>query len=119
MTRFLLLMRDGGRPQPPEATGGTEADWQAWQEFEQSLRAAGAYVDGGELAAAGEGVVVRTELDGVAAADAVVARTAPVPAVTAWYLVEAADADAAIGWARRLPTRLDVEVRAERSYDFG
>lgn len=97
-----------------DAASGNEADVQAWADFDEQVKAAGAFVANGALQpAATEARLVRTKIDGHALDDAVEQRPfAPGDRqIQAFYLMECDDMDAALEWANRLPTHGVVEVR--------
>ena len=103
-----------------DATGGDEADFQAWTDFEKEARDSGVYLDGGAFQSPGDGRVVRTSLSGVDLGDAVTTGTFS-PGSTqlaAYYLLQCDDLGAATVWANRLPTYGKVEVRELVEYEF-
>lgn len=97
---------------------GTEADYQAWMDYQERVRQAGAYVDSGELVTARSGAVVQPTLAVAGAADAPRATSAAGSlSVRGFYLVDVPDEDAALALAREMPLYGSVEVRALVSYD--
>ena len=102
-----------------DASGGNQADIDAWVEFDQRVRAAGAAVTNGALEPPAGSKLVRPDLStpGGEVADGTFA---PGPAqIQAFYLLECADIDEAVEWARQLPTYGTVEVRPLLEYDLG
>ena len=104
-----------------DASGGNQADIDAWVEFDQSVRAAGAAVTNGALEPPAAAKLVRPKLSepepGGEVADGTFS-SGPAQ-VQAFYLMDCPDIDDAIEWARRLPTRGTVEVRPLIEYDLG
>ena len=97
-----------------DASGGDESDLSAWVEFDEQVRAAGAFVLNGALApAASEAHLVRTAISGFALDGAVEQRpfAEGERQIQAFYLMDLPDLDAALAWAHRLPTYGHVEVR--------
>ena len=112
--KYLMLMWSH-----TAATGGTQADFDAWAEFEREAKNAGVYLDGGAFQAPGDGRLVRTQLSGVARAEASTPGTFTTghTQAAAYYLMRCEDMDAAVDWANRLPTYGAVEVREVLEYD--
>jgi hypothetical protein len=107
--KYLMLMWADA-----DAASGDEADWQAWAEFDEQVKAAGAFVANGALQpAATDARLVRTKIDGHPLPSAVEQRPfAPgTRQIQAFYLMECDNMDAAVGWANQLPTYGLVEVR--------
>jgi hypothetical protein len=107
--RFLMLMWADA-----DAASGGEADFQAWVEFDEQVKAAGAFVLNGALTpAAAEARLVQTAIAGHAIGDAVERRpfTEGKRQIQAFYIMELPSMDAALEWANRLPTYGFVEVR--------
>jgi len=107
--KFLMLMWG-----EVDATTGGEADFQAWVEFDEQVKAAGAFVTNGALQpAASHARVVRTQISGNDLPDAAEQRpfTPGARQIQAFYLMECDSVDAAPEWANRLPTYGEVEVR--------
>ena len=100
--------------QNADAASGAEADFQAWAEFDEQVKAAGAFVANGDLQpGATDARLVRTKIDGHALPGAVEQRPfAPgTRQIQAFYLMECDNMDTAIEWANRLPTYGLVDVR--------
>lgn len=112
--RYLMLMWADA-----DAASGDEGDSQAWADFDEQVRAAGAFVLNGALApAASEARLVRTAIAGHAL-DAAVDRRPFAEGerqIQAFYIMECADIDIATEWAHRLPTYGYVEVRELLQY---
>lgn len=107
--KYLMLMWADA-----DAASGDEADFQAWAEFDEQVKAAGAFVANGALQpAATDARLVRTKIDGHALPSAVEQRpfAAGTRQIQAFYLMECDNMATAIGWANRLPTYGLVEVR--------
>lgn len=107
--QFLMLMWADA-----DATSGDTSDFAAWSEFDEQVKAAGAFVANGALQpAAAEARLVKTAIAGHPLADAVERRPfAPGERqIQAFYLMQCPDLDAALEWANRLPTYGYVEVR--------
>lgn len=119
--RFLLLMwtEDRTTDEQQAAGFGTEADWQAWSDYETELRNASAYLAGGELQNSGSAKLVDTLLAGHARGTGVQSGTYPATdlQVGGFYLIETADEASALSWAERMPTYGRVEVRPVVDYD--
>jgi hypothetical protein len=104
-----------------DAAGGTQADIDAWADFDREARAAGVAVTNGALAPPAESVLVRPDLAEPQPGDETIGGTfthGP-EQIQAFYLLDCKDLDDARAWARRLPTRGTVEVRALLEYDLG
>ncbi len=107
--RFLMLMWAD-----TDATGGDESDLQAWVDFDEQVKAAGAFVLNGALTpAATEARLVRTAIAGHPLDGAVDRRPFAdgERQIQAFYIMECPSMDAALEWANRLPTYGYVEVR--------
>jgi len=107
--RYLMLMWADA-----DATGGDESDLQAWVDFDEQVKAAGAFVLNGALApAATDARLVQTAIAGHALNNAV--RRRPFAEgqrqIQAFYIMELPDMNAALEWANKLPTYGYVEVR--------
>jgi hypothetical protein len=107
--RYLMLMWADA-----DATSGDEADFQAWSDFDEQVRAAGAFVFNGALApASSDARLVRTAIAGHALGGAVERRAFAEGQrqIQAFYIMELPDMDSALEWANKLPTYGLVEVR--------
>jgi hypothetical protein len=107
--KYLMLMWG-----EVDATTGGDADFQAWADFDDQVRAANAFVANGALQpAASHARVVRTQISGHTLPDAAEQRpfTPGARQIQAFYLMECDSIDAAVEWASRLPTYGEVEVR--------
>jgi hypothetical protein len=107
--RYLMLMWAD-----VDAAGGDESDFQAWVDFDEEVRAAGAFVLNGALApAATDARLVQTSIAGHALHEAVEQRPFAdgERQVQAFYIMELPDMNAALEWANKLPTYGYVEVR--------
>jgi hypothetical protein len=112
--RYLMLMWADA-----DAASGDEGDFRAWADFDQQVKAAGAFVLNGALApAASEARLVQTAIAGHAL-DTAVDRQPFAEGerqIQAFYIMECADIDSATEWAHRLPTYGYVEVRELLQY---
>jgi hypothetical protein len=107
--QYLMLMWADA-----DATGGDESDFQAWADFDQEVRAAGAFVFNGALQpAATQARLVQTAIAGHQLPGAVEQKPFAdgERQIQAFYIMECPDLDAAVQWANRLPTYGYVEVR--------
>lgn len=107
--QFLMLMWADA-----DAASGDESDYQARADFDEQVRAAGAFVHNGALApAASDARLVQTAIAGHDLEGAVQQRPFAEGdrQVQAFYLMELPDIDAALAWANKLPTYGYVEVR--------
>lgn len=113
--KFLMLFWTEPVPEGAEyAEGlGSEADYQAWTDFEERLKADGTYVDSGDLEPPGADRHVRPDL---AADRDVPSPGTDGPVVSGYYVVEAADAAAARAIAASVPLYGTVEVRPVVDY---
>ena len=112
--RYLMLMWADN-----DAAGGDESDLQAWVDFDEQVRDAGAFVLNGALApAATEARLVQTAIAGHPLDGAVERRpfAASERQIQAFYLMELPSMDAALEWANKLPTYGYVEVRELLQY---
>jgi hypothetical protein len=107
--QYLMLMWADA-----DAASGDESDFQAWETFDQQVKAAGAFVANGALTpAASDARLVRTAIAGHQLPDAVERKPFATGErqIQAFYIMECSDMDAALEWANRLPTYGYVEVR--------
>lgn len=112
--RYLMLMWADA-----DAAGGDESDMQAWADFDEQVKAAGAFVLNGALApAASEARLVRTAIAGHALDGAVERRpfAEGERQIQAFYIMDCDDIDAATEWANKIPTYGYVEVRELLQY---
>ena len=107
--RYLMLMWADA-----DAASGGEADFQAWADFDEQVKASGAFVLNGALAPAATGArLVQTAIAGHAL-DAAVKRRPFAEGerqIQAFYIMDLPTMEAALKWANRLPTYGYVEVR--------
>jgi len=92
---------------------GAEADYQAWVDFEARLKAAGAYVDSGDLEPPPGDRLVRPDL---AASHDVPEPLDGAAVVSGYYVVEVEDLAAARAVAASVPLYGTVEVRPVVDY---
>ena len=107
MKALMLMWND------TDASGAQDADFAAWAEFDRDARAAGIVVTNGALEPPAASKLVRPELSKPAAGEEVADGTfsSGPTQLQAFYLLDCADIDDAVEWARRLPTTGTVEVR--------
>jgi hypothetical protein len=107
--RYLMLMWADA-----DAASGDDSDFQAWAEFDEQVKASGAFVLNGALAPAATGArLVHTAIAGHTL-DAAVERRPFAEGerqIQAFYLMDLPTMDAALEWANRLPAYGCVEVR--------
>jgi hypothetical protein len=97
-----------------DAASGDESDLQAWADFDEQVKADGAFVLNGAPAPASTGArLVQTAIAGHALDEAVERRPFAEGEwqIQAFYIMDLPSMDAALEWANRLPTYGDVEVR--------
>jgi hypothetical protein len=107
--QYLLLiwqLDDDGAPE-----GGTQADYDAWMAYEAALTEAGAYRESGAPQPHPAGTWVTTALSGHPTVRVDEAEVYAQAELVGFYLIECATASEAEGWARRMPSYGDVEVR--------
>src|SRR5439155_26155704 len=100
--KYLMLMWADA-----DAASGGQEDFQAWADFDEQVKASGAFVANGALQpAAAEARLVRTEIDRHALPGAVERRPfAPGPRhIQAFYLTECDNIDAGVRWADGVPS---------------
>jgi hypothetical protein len=107
--RYLMLMWADA-----DAASGDESDFQAWVDFDEQVKAAGAFVLNGALTpAATDARLVQTTIAGHALDEAVERRpfAGGERQIQAFYIMELPDMNRALEWANKLPTYGYVEVR--------
>jgi hypothetical protein len=107
--RYLMLMWADA-----DAASGDESDLQAWVDFDEQVKANGAFVLNGALAPAStDARLVQTAIAGHALDGAVERRpyAEGKRQIEAFYIMDLPNMDAALEWANRLPTYGHVEVR--------
>jgi hypothetical protein len=112
--RYLMLMWADA-----DATSGDESDFQAWVDFDEHVKAAGAFVLNGALAPAStDARLVRTAIAGHALNGAVDRRPFAdgERQIQAFYIMDLPDLNTALEWANKLPTYGYVEVRELLQY---
>lgn len=92
MKALMLMWND------TDASGAQQADFDAWTEFDQSVRAAGVYVANGAFEPPPQAKLVRPELSKPAPGDEVVDGTfsAGATQIQAFYLLDCGDIDEAV-----------------------
>jgi len=114
MLAIISEEMDWGEITPEEARAGMAL----WDDYTAELRAAGAYVAGEGLQPSSTATTVRFAAGGERiTVDGPFAETKE--QLGGFYLIDAADLDAALEWARKLPARegSSVEVRPVLDYD--
>jgi hypothetical protein len=107
--RYLMLMWADA-----DASGGDESDLQAWVDFDEQVKTAGAFVLNGALTPAlSDARLVQTAIAGHTLDGAVERRPFAngERQIQAFYIMELPNMDAALEWANKLPTYGYVEVR--------
>jgi len=107
--RYLMLMWADA-----DAASGDASDFQSWVDFDEQVKAAGAFVLNGALAPAStDARLVQTAIAGHALDEAVERRpfAEGERQIQAFYIMDLPNMDAALGWANQLPTYGYVEVR--------
>ena len=107
--RYLMLMWADA-----DAASGDESDFQAWIDFDEQVKTAGAFVLNGALAPAlTDARLVQTAIAGHALNEAVERRpfAEGQRQIQAFYIMDLPDMDAALKWANKLPTYGDVDHR--------
>ena len=97
-----------------DASGGDESDFQAWVDFDEQVKTAGAFVVNGALTPAlSDARLVQTAIAGHPLDGAVEHRPFAdgERQIQAFYIMELPNMDAALEWANKLPTYGYVEVR--------
>jgi hypothetical protein len=86
-------------------------EYQRWQQFDQDIKAAGAFVDNRGLAATDSATTVRVREGETQVTDGPFAETKEY--LAGYYLIEVPDLDAALEWAAKIPSAAygSVEVR--------
>jgi hypothetical protein len=87
------------------------AEYPRWQQFDEEIKAAGAFVDNRGLAGTDAATTVRVRDGETQVTDGPFAETKEI--LAGYYLIEAADLDAALDWAAKIPSAAygSVEVR--------
>ena len=101
--RYLILIYENEATTPQD-----EAEFGRWFEYTERLKASGCYVDGKALQPTSTATTVRKQGDRVLMTDGPFAETRE--QLGGFYLIEAADLDAAIELAKKCPSG-HVEVR--------
>jgi hypothetical protein len=102
-----------------DAASGDEGDRQAWVDFDEHVKSAGALVLNGALApAASEARLVRTAIAGHPLEGGVERRpfAEGERQIEGFYIMECDDINSATAWANKLPTYGYVEVRELLQY---
>lgn len=117
MAEYLLSVHTiEGEPSPQEQMSPEEMEksWKAMQALNEEIRGAGAWVFGGALHPPSTATVVSAQGDGVGTTDGPFIETKE--QIAGFYIIEAADLDAAIAWAAKTAaaTGKPIEVRPFR-----
>ena len=99
MPHFLLSVHTGVGPREPLGEEEAQRHWERIQELEADLRAEGAWVFSGRLTGPAAASVVRAGGGEVVATDGPYAEAKE--HIAGFYVIEAADAEAARAWAAR------------------
>jgi hypothetical protein len=116
MPRYLLCVYQPDGPPPPPAM--LDAIMKRVEAVREEMKAAGGLVMAAGLEPPSRAAVVRPKPDGALVTDGPFAETKEV--LGGFTIVDAADRDAALAWARKLSaaTTLPIEVRAVRRTDL-
>ena len=98
MPQYMLLIYQPVDGPPPDQEA---ADTPAWMEYTQGLQDAGVMVNGAALQGLDSATTVRVRDDETQIVDGPFAETKEF--LAGYYLLDCADLDEAIGWARQLP----------------
>ena len=109
MTRFLLLFYGDGADEPAPGSPEEEAYLGAWMAYDAAMREEDVLRGGEALELPSTARTVRVREGETLISDGPFAETKEFLGGTA--LIEVADRDAAIAWARRAPAGTTVEVR--------
>jgi hypothetical protein len=114
MPRYMLLICNPTEGLSPEEA---QAEHPKWMAYTQALSEAGAFVSGEALQPVATATTVRVRGDERLVSDGPFAETKE--ALAGYYVIEAADLDAALDWAARIPsaTRGSVEVRPVQVFE--
>ena len=120
MTQYLLSVHaraDGGaQPAEPVSPEQMQQSYQQMQALEEDMKAAGAWLFSGRLTEPDMATVVR----GVPAGDAVMTDGPFVESkehLAGFYIIEADDLDAALGWATRTSTIIGMPIEVRPFWD--
>jgi hypothetical protein len=120
MTQYLLSVHAGadGGAQPAESVSPEQMQqsYQQMQALEEDMKAAGAWLFSGRLTEPDMATVVR----GVPAGDAVMTDGPFVESkehLAGFYIIEADDLDAALGWAARTSTIIGMPIEVRPFWD--
>ena len=109
MPRYMLLMYQPAdrRPTPDEIA----EQYPAWAEYDRAVKEADAFIANDGLAPPESATTVRVRGGDTQITDGPFAETKEY--LAGYYLIEAADLDAALGWAAKIPSSAygSVEVR--------
>ena len=120
MTQYLLSVHtgaDGGaQPAEPMTPEQMQQSYQQMQALEEDMKAAGAWLFSGRLTEPDMATVVR----GVPAGDAVMTDGPFMESkehLAGFYIIEADDLDAALGWAARTSTIIGMPIEVRPFWD--
>jgi len=120
MTQYLLSVHtgaDGGaQPAEPVSPEQMQQSYQQMQALEEDMKAAGAWLFSGRLTEPDMATVVR----GVPAGDAVMTDGPFMESkehLAGFYIIEADDLDAALGWAARTSTIIGMPIEVRPFWD--
>src|ERR671915_1444786 len=118
MTRYLLSVHSvaGGPPRPPMSEEEMRRSHQRLAEIEKEMESSGAWVFSGRLHEPDTATVVRESGGEVVTTDGPFAESKE--HLGGLYIIEAADLDAALGWASKVTACINVpiEVRPFSAY---
>lgn len=102
MPKYAFLLYDNPANAHPMDSPEMAAEMQAWFAFTEELQSSGAMLGGEALLGTETATCVRVREGSTVTADGPFAETKE--ALGGFYLVEAADLDAAIAWAEKIPS---------------
>ena len=115
--KYMLLLRHEPGTGPTEGTAAFDAEMAKWGEVMGELGAAGAMVAANGLDSEATATTVRTREGEAIITDGPFAETKE--SFFSYIIIDVADLDAALGWAKRMPnvTYGSVEVRPLSSHE--
>ena len=101
MQYMLIITLDENAPGPEEGTAEYDADRQSWIDYSRDLLQSGALVSGASLQATTTATTVRQAGGASTIVDGPFAESKE--QLAGYYLIEVADLDAALEWAKKMP----------------
>lgn len=110
MKYMLIITEDENIPGPAEGTAEYEAGWQSWIDYSRDMLKSGALISGASLQPSTTATTVRQAGGASTVTDGPFAESKE--QVAGYYVIDVADLDAALDWAKRMPVGDgSVEVR--------